>query len=115
MLFFFIFPREDIATRGIYCVLVVLQFLLLSYVNQADDVVHISLPASRLEILWCCGDDRLLQILHVHVHNNGWYWAAHGYSRLLLVNYPSKSEVRCRQYKYQQFHDVVYIQVGSLL
>ena len=39
----------------------------------------------------------------------------HGYSKRLLVNFPSKSEVCCPQYKCQQFHDVVYTQVGSLL
>ena len=68
-----------------------------------------------MTVLWCCGDDPLLQVLHVQVHNNGGYWTAHGYSERLLVNFPSKSEVHYLQWKCQQFHDVVYIQAGSLL
>ena len=96
---FFIFPGEDNATRGVYCVYMLLQFLCLSCVNQAEDIVYISLPASQLTILWCCSDDLLLQVLHVQVHNNGGYWGAYGYSELLLGNFPSRSEVHCLQYK----------------
>ena len=93
----------------------VVAIILPSCVNQADDVVHTSLPASRVTVLWCCGDDILLQIRHVQVHNNGVYWAAQCYWETLLVNFRSNSEVRCPQYKYQQLHGGVYTQVGSLL
>ena len=44
----------------------------------------------------------LLQVLHVQVHNNGEYRTAHGYSKPLLVNFSSKSEVCCLQDKFQQ-------------
>ena len=88
-----------------------LQFLCLSAVDQTDDIIHIFLPASQLAIIWCWGDDLLLQSSMYMFTTMG----IHGYSKLLLVNFPSKSEVCCPQYKCQQFHDIVYTQVGSLL
>ena len=82
----FIFPREDDATRGIYSVHVLLQFLCLVCVYQADNIVHISHPASRLTVLWRCGDNVFVQVLHVQVHNNGGYCGAHGYPEPMFVN-----------------------------
>ena len=59
---------------------------------QADDIVHISHPASRLTVLWRCGDDVFIQVLHVQVNNNGGYCAAHGYPELMLVSFPSNQK-----------------------
>ena len=78
-------------------------------VYQANYIVHISFPVSRLAIYRCCGYYFLLQVLHVQVDNNGGYRTAHGYSKFLLVNFSFKSEVCRLQDKFQQLHDVVYL------
>ena len=55
----------------------------------------------------------LFQVLHPQVHNNEGYWTANGYIKPLLVKF-SKSEVRSLQHEFQELHDAVYFEVGSL-
>ena len=70
-----------------------LLFLCLACVNQTDDVIHISLPATQVAIPWCCGAHLLLQVLQVHVHNKGGYWASLHFFRII----PSETS-KCLQY-----------------
>ena len=69
---------------------------------QANYIVHISFPVSRLAIYRCCCYYFLLQVLHLQVDNNGGYRTALGYSKLLLVNFSFKFEVCHLQDKFQQ-------------
>ena len=71
-------------------------FICLSCANKTNCTVTASHPASWLAILWCCVYEFLLQFLQAYVHSNGEYWAADAcYSKLLLVDFPSKSNIRC--------------------